>query len=218
VCAVNNDQVHTLLVAHNCVARLGLIKLVEDSEILQLDAVAGDAAQALAELERQADAFDVAVIELAAETAGAGYELTTTVRERAADLPILLISDHASGELAVRVLAAGATGYITTSSGPDEVVDAICRVARGMPVLGSDVGAALVPELRRRTDTRMGLTERELDILKQLADGGTCKEIADRMHLATPTIKNHVAHLYAKLGVRDRGAAVAEAMRHGWLQ
>jgi two-component system, NarL family, nitrate/nitrite response regulator NarL len=59
------------------------------------------------------------------------------------------------------------------------------------------------------------LTERELQILQRIAGGATLKEIGDELHLALPTIKTHAQHLYGRLGVSDRSAAVAEAMRRG---
>jgi two-component system nitrate/nitrite response regulator NarL len=203
-----------LVAARSTVYRLGFARLVEEHHLLRLAGVAADRDEAVRLIvERQPD---VAVIELGLGGLPAD-EVASELRRRGLTTPILCMSEECSGELAMRLVGSGVTGYITTSATAEEVADAIIRVARGLAVLGADVSDALVPEIRRRADAGTRLTERELETLNHLAAGGTAKEIADRMHLAVPTVKNHTAHLYAKLGVKDRGAAVAEAMRNGWV-
>jgi len=97
--------------------------------------------------------------------------------------------------------------------------DAIAAVARGETVLAPEVQAGIAREIRLRSgDERPVLTAREREILGMTADGYSAPEIAERLTLSPTTVRTHLQHLYDKLGVSDRAAAVAEAMRRGLLE
>jgi two-component system, NarL family, nitrate/nitrite response regulator NarL len=82
-----------------------------------------------------------------------------------------------------------------------------------------EVASGLVSEIRlRATDNTPALTERERQILKAIAEGKSLPQIASELYLGVTTVKTHVQHLYEKLGVSDRAAAVAEAMRRGVIE
>jgi two-component system, NarL family, nitrate/nitrite response regulator NarL len=86
-------------------------------------------------------------------------------------------------------------------------------------VLSTQMQAELVAHVRgRREDDRPVLTPREQEVLTYLADGSSAPQIAEKLYLSTTTVKTHLANLYGKLGVSDRAAAVAEAMRRGLLE
>jgi two-component system nitrate/nitrite response regulator NarL len=86
-------------------------------------------------------------------------------------------------------------------------------------VIGPEIQAELAGEIRARTvRERPGLSPRELEILRHIAEGRSAPEIARRIHLSPATVKSHLQSLYEKLGVSDRAAAVAEAMRRGLLE
>ena len=100
-----------------------------------------------------------------------------------------------------------------------EALDAIAAVARGRTVLSPQLQAGIAVEIRlRAAHERPLLSERERQILKLVADGLAAPEFGRRLCLATPTVKTHLHHLYDKLGVAERAAAVAEAMRRGLLE
>ena len=119
----------------------------------------------------------------------------------------------------VAALRAGARGYLTKDADASELCDAISAVARGRTVLAPQLQAGIAGEIRlRAVHERPFLSDRESEILKLVADGLTAPEIGRRIHLSTATIKTHLQHLYDKLGVSERAAAVAVAMRRGLVE
>ena len=94
------------------------------------------------------------------------------------------------------------------------IVDGVLAVARGASVLPSELATGLVAEIRMRSSSDApALTPRESEILRMIADGKSFPDIAATLFLGVTTVKTHVQHVYEKLGVSDRAAAVAEAMR-----
>jgi two-component system nitrate/nitrite response regulator NarL len=117
-----------------------------------------------------------------------------------------------------RALAAGARGLLSRLATADQLVDAVLRVARGETVIADEAQTALAAEIRiRETVPRPIVSPREREILELIAEGLTAPQIGRRLHLSTPTVKSHLGHLYDKLGVSERAAAVAAAMRRGLL-
>jgi two-component system nitrate/nitrite response regulator NarL len=115
-------------------------------------------------------------------------------------------------------LDAGAWGYIWKGQDAGVIADAIDAVGRGELFLGPRVQADLFENVRQRASgERVGLTARETQVLALIADGRSIVQIAEQLGMSIPTVKTHLSRTYAKLGVSDRAAAVAKAMRHGLL-
>jgi two-component system, NarL family, nitrate/nitrite response regulator NarL len=116
-------------------------------------------------------------------------------------------------------IAAGARGYLSKDASEEEIGDALAAVERGRVVLSSAAQAALADGvLSREARGRELLTSRETEVLGLIADGRSAPEIATGLNLSTATVKSHLGTLYEKLGVSDRAAAVAAAMRAGLLR
>ncbi|BAJ73175.1 response regulator containing a CheY-like receiver domain and an HTH DNA-binding domain [Microbacterium testaceum StLB037] len=136
---------------------------------------------------------------------------------------VLVLTTFADDESIVAALTAGAKGYLTKDAGRAELAAAVRSVARGQAIFSAEVGATIVDSLTRpRPTTSPGeglaarfprLTRREIDVLALLVEGCTNAEIAERLFVEVSTVKTHVIALFAKLGVRDRRAAVALARR-----
>ena len=132
---------------------------------------------------------------------------------------VLLLSAFLDSALAYRALGAGAAGYLSKDSTGEHICDAILAVARGETVLDPEVQAGVAHEIRMRAeDERPALTAREREILRLTADGHSAPQIAEELFLSPTTVRTHLQHLYEKLGVSDRAAAVAEAMRQHLLE
>lgn len=131
---------------------------------------------------------------------------------------VLFLSAYFDRGVAYEALAVGAGGFLSKNTGGTEISDAVLAVARGETVLGADIQAALAQDIRR-TGVREGnpLSEREMEILRLVAAGRSAPDIGRRLHLGTTTVKTHLQRIYEKLGVSDRAAAVAEAMRRNLL-
>jgi two-component system, NarL family, nitrate/nitrite response regulator NarL len=150
-----------------------------------------------------------------------GIQLANAVARDELSTRVLLISGEGAAPNAYEAIGAGAAGYISKLAKPDEIGDAIQTVARGGTILSGEVQTALAGEVRQRSATERGgpsLSPREREILGMIAEGESAPGIANRLHLAPTTVRTHLQHLYEKLGVSDRAAAVATAMRLGLVE
>jgi DNA-binding NarL/FixJ family response regulator len=128
------------------------------------------------------------------------------------------VFDHVEGDDVHECISLGASGYIAKDADRSEICDAIRNVAAGQTVLSTDAAAGIATALQHRHVVQAGLlTDREGEVLGLLATGASAPDIASQLHLSAATVKTHLHNLYAKLGVSDRAAAVAEGMRRGLI-
>src|SRR5690606_26272475 len=111
---------------------------------------------------------------------------------------------------------AGATGYLLKDASVEELLRAVRSAYRGESVLSPSVAGALMGQVRKPTGRL--LSNRELEVLQRVADGASNREVAKALFISEASIKTHLLHIYDKLGVRDRAAAVGEAYRRGLLR
>jgi two-component system nitrate/nitrite response regulator NarL len=195
--------------------RAALEDAIEAGAGLRLVAVASHGGEALAAIREHRP--DVAVLDVRMPELD-GQAVVRRLRALELDTRVLFISEYHDGELVLDSLGCGAAGYLAKSATAEEICVAVRQVAAGECVLPANVGNGLVSAIRDRTHASVQLSEREQTVLQLIAEGNTARQIARRLHLAVPTVKTHTKNLYAKLGVGDRGAAVAEAMRRGLVE
>lgn len=148
-----------------------------------------------------------------------GAEVAAAVRRD--DLPtrVLLVSAHDESAIVYRALQDGAAGFLPKESTRTELVNAVLNCAKGKDVIAPGLAAGLAGEIRRRNEPDAPvLSPREREVLELMARGLSIPAMAKQLYLAPSTVKTHVQRLYEKLGVGDRGAAVAEAMRRKLLE
>jgi two-component system nitrate/nitrite response regulator NarL len=132
---------------------------------------------------------------------------------------VLLLSAHTDGALVFAALQEGAAGYLSKDARRSEIVDAVLGVARGETVVPAALAGGLAGEIRLRAQADApALSERERQVLQAFARGLSGPQIAAELFIEVSTVKTHTQRLYEKLGVSDRAAAVAEAMRRGLLE
>ena len=183
---------------------------------LELVGEAGDGRSALVAIDSERP--DVAVIDgtLAGIT---GEQLLHAVSRDGLRTRVVLIAERPLPGDVYAALVDGAAGYLTKDADARELCDAITAVARGRTVLAPELQAGVAAEIRLRADRdRPLMTRRERETLKLTAEGLSAPAIGRRLHLSTATVKTHLQHIYEKLGVSERAAAVAEAMRRGLLE
>ena len=127
---------------------------------------------------------------------------------------VLVLTTYATDSDVGPAIEAGATGYLLKDALPEELTRAVRSAARGETVLSPSVATRLVGRMRSPS---VSLSDRELEILRLIADGSTNRGAAARLFISEATVKTHVLHIYAKLGVNDRAAAVAAGFRRGLL-
>lgn len=128
---------------------------------------------------------------------------------------VLVLTTYDTDRDVLPAIEAGATGYLLKDSPRDEVLRAVRAAARGETVLAPSVGARLLDQVRR--PVREKLSERELEVLSMVAGGASNRDLAERLFISEATVKSHLVHIYAKLGVNDRAAAVGAAFDRGML-
>jgi two-component system nitrate/nitrite response regulator NarL len=147
-----------------------------------------------------------------------GAEVAAAVR--GSDLPtrVLLLSAHDESAIVYQALQQGAAGFLLKDSTRSEIVKAVLDCASGRDVVAPSLVGGLAGEIRQRAAPAAPvLSAREREVLGLIARGRTIPAIAGELYVAPSTVKTHVQRLYEKLGVSDRAAAVAEAMRQGLL-
>ena len=132
---------------------------------------------------------------------------------------VLLLSAVTDGAIVFRALEEGASGYLSKDASRSDIVDAVLRVAKGHNVVPAALAAGLADQIRLRGQPDApALSEREVQVLRGFARGQSIPQVARELFIAESTVKTHTQRLYDKLGVSDRAAAVAEAMRQGLLE
>ncbi|NGX05720.1 response regulator [Mycobacteroides franklinii] len=148
-----------------------------------------------------------------------GTQVAAAVRRDELPTRVLLLSAHDDAAIVYHALEEGAAGFLSKESTRAELVSAVLDCARGRDVVTASLTAGLAGEIRKRAQPAgPSLSTREREVLRMIAAGQTVPAMAKELFLAPSTVKTHVQRLYEKLGVGDRAAAVAEAMRRGLLE
>jgi two-component system, NarL family, nitrate/nitrite response regulator NarL len=199
------------------VYREGIVRAIKERPELELVGEAGDGLEALDRIKDLEP--DVAVLDIRMPGLD-GTQVLAAIRRDSAETQVLFLTAFMEPELAYRTVADGAKGYLSKSAARQEICDAIVTVAQGGTALAPEAQEGIAQEIqeRERSGGRPELTAREGEVLRLIADGLSAPQIAKQLHLSTTTVKTHLHTLYEKLGVSDRAAAVAEAMRRGLLE
>jgi len=214
--STKTDRVTVLVADDHPIYREGIVRAIKDRAELDLVAEAGDGREAL---ERIRDLRPrVAVLDIRMPGLD-GTQVLAAMRREGLETEILFLSAFMEPELAYKTVAAGAKGYLSKESSRQEVCDSIVSIARGGTAFAAEAQAGLAAQIqeRERSGGPPKLTEREQEVLGLVAQGLSAPDIGKHIHLSTTTVKSHLHSLYEKLGVSDRAAAVAEAMRRGLL-
>jgi DNA-binding NarL/FixJ family response regulator len=134
---------------------------------------------------------------------------------RRLSIPAIALTTYADDASVLGALRAGARGYLTKDAGAEDIRAAVEAVARGEAVLDPAVQHHVVAAVNTPPEPTHDLTPREAEVLSLIAEGLTNAEIADRLVVSNATVKSHVNHIFAKIGVRDRAQAVVFAYSNG---
>ncbi|MFF2130064.1 response regulator [Streptomyces olivochromogenes] len=196
--------------------REGISRALQLSGFIDVVAEAENGRDALEIIRREIP--QVAVLDLRMPELDGIAVLHALVRDRV-DTRVLMLSAFTDSSSVYRALEEGAAGFLTKDSKRSEVVEAVRAISQGKTVVPPEVTGGLADEIRmRRSQNSPTLSERESQVLNGMARGLSIPQIAKELILGTSTVKTHAQHLYEKLQVSDRAAAVAEAMRRGLLE
>ncbi|HJS94197.1 MAG TPA: response regulator transcription factor [Solirubrobacteraceae bacterium] len=212
----SNLRLSVLVADDHPMYREGVVSVLRRRAEIESVAEAGSGREALAEIARAEP--DVALLDIQMADLD-GVQVARVIERESRSTRTLFLSAYYDQEIVYKALAAGAAGYLSKDARGNEIADAVVAVARGETVLGRDIQAAVAQRIRQTAErTGPSLSAREREVLELVAAGLSSPEVARRLNLSTTTVKTHLQRLYEKLGVGDRAAAVAEAMRRHLLE
>jgi DNA-binding NarL/FixJ family response regulator len=207
-------MIRVLIVDDHAILRRGLRALLADEFHGAAFGEASNAQQALEQLRKEK--WDVALLDITMP-GKSGLELLKDFKAARPKLPVLILSAHPEDQFAIRVLKAGAGGYMTKESAPEELAKAIRKVLAG----GQYVSPALAEKLALRVGKdpmrtpHETLSDREYEVMSSIASGKTVTEIAEELSLSAKTISTYRTRILEKLGVKNSAEIVQYAIRNG---
>ena len=206
-----------LVADDHAVIRRGLIEILRDSVPGAAFGEAETGGRAL-ELAR-AEKWDLAILDVSLPDQS-GLEVLKQIRRFAPRLPVLVLSMHPEEQFALRTLRAGASGYVTKKTAPQEIGEAVRRVLAGGRYITPSLAERMAIEMAERIEKapHERLSDREYQVFRRLAHGKTVKEIASELSVSVQTVSTHRARILAKMGFRTNADLTDYAIRDHLLE
>jgi DNA-binding NarL/FixJ family response regulator len=196
-------MIKVLLADDHSIVREGLRRIVEESGDMEVVAEASDGKEAIRQIRKRRP--DVAVIDISMPETD-GLEVLQQLQPEYSKLPILILTMHEEQQYVVRAIEAGARGYITKKSAPEQLVEAIRKVYTGSLYISEEAAEALALRVAKGTSGQSPLdllSTRELQVLRRLAMGHTNREIAENYNISIKTVDTYRLRLLKKLSLRN---------------
>lgn len=206
-----SDVIRVLVVDDHRVVRHGLRTFLDVQDDIEVVGEAGDGGEAVSEAEKLEP--DVILLDLQLPTVD-GVEALRMLRDRGSKARVLVLTSFTEPSSVVPALRAGAAGYLFKDVDPDALAQAIRAVHAGQVLLEPEVAAALLAD-DAPNERAASLTDREREVLAEIARGRSNREIARALVLSEKTVKTHVSSILAKLGLSDRTQAALFAVKSG---
>lgn len=211
-------MIKVLLADDHNIVRAGLRRIVEDSADMDVVAEAADGKEAIQQARTHAP--DVVVVDISMPGMD-GLEVISQLRVYNPQLPIIVLTMHEEEQYVVRAIEAGAMGYITKRSAPEQLVAAIHKVHAGGRYLADEAVELLALRVARGAQARFPLDTlsiRELQVLRRLALGHTNREIAESYHISIKTVDTYRSRLLKKLNLRNNAELSRFAMQNHLIE
>ncbi len=202
------------------VFREGIVSILENAGEIRVIAQAQDGKDVMEKLKQLKP--ELILMDISMGGAG-GIETTRLVRQQYPEIKILVLSMHSESSYIVKMLEAGASGYLLKDAGSGELINAIKAVAEGHTYFSSQVSATLVDQLvkgKKPADRKDGipLTKREVEVLRLIAEEYSNSEIAEKLFISPRTVDTHRRNLLEKLEVKNTAGLVKYAIKHGLVE
>lgn len=205
-----DDKITVLIVDDHPVVRQGMEMLLQTHEQIEIVGTVENGRLAVQKVETAPP--DVVLMDLNMPVMD-GIEATRQIRQLSPHTQVVVLTSHHEDAMVFPAVKAGALSYLLKSATPDEVIDTILAAAKGEPRLHPRIAKRLMAEVAGTRRSLTALTNRELEVLKLIAQGNDNRTIAAQLTLSQKTIKTHVSNILSKLGVADRTQAAIYALR-----
>ena len=212
---MSQSPIRVLITDDHSIVRKGIRALLATEPDIEVVGEAGDGAEAAT--QAQALRPDVILMDLVMPKVD-GIEATRRILAQQPGMRILVLTSFAADDKVFPAIKAGALGYLLKDSGPDELVQAIHQVYRGEPSLEPSIARKVLLEISQPPKTPLTadpLTEREVDVLRLVAQGRSNRDIADELVITEMTVRTHVSNILGKLHLASRTQAALYALREG---
>ncbi len=218
-----NNKIRVLIADDHQVVREGLSAILQTKEDIDVVGVAKDGAEAVEKARQLLP--DVVLMDISMPRMN-GVEATRAIKRENPHIGVVVLTMYDEEEYIFDLVKAGATGYLLKDADSAQIVKAIRSIAEGESLIHPSVASKILNEFsllaegkgRKTSKIEHDLTEREITVLKLVAEGKTNKEIANDLTLSEKTIKNHVRNIFHKLHVYDRTQAAIHAIRKGLIE
>lgn len=208
-------MIRVVLVDDHRVVSRGVHSYLESFGDLSVVGVAANAEELLAKLDEWLP--EVVVMDLLMPGGLDGIEATRRVRQRWPQTQVIALTASTDDARLIGSLRAGAIGYIRKDAEPELLLAAVRAAARGQSMIDPAVASTVLREMARGSLPGEGLTDRETEVLKQLANGKTNREIAEALFISEETVKSHIGNILGKLHLAHRTQAVIYALKQGLI-
>ncbi len=209
-------MIRVIIVDDHTIVRKGIKQLLEDTDDIRIEGEAAHASEMFRQLEETL--YDVILLDISLP-GRSGVEALKQIKESYPNIPVLILSMYPEEQYALRVMKAGAAGYLTKESAPEEMVNAIRNAKKGKKYISTSLAEALAEHIHGYTEKPeyKNLSDREFEILKHIASGRALTEIADELSLSVKTISTYRSRVLKKLGLKNNSDIVRYAMNHKLL-
>lgn len=212
-----SERINVVLVDDHPLMREGLRKILEMDKSICIVDEAGDGQGAINIVRRVKP--DVVLMDINMPGTN-GIEATRVIKRELPGVGVIALTIHEEEEYVLELVRAGVSGYVLKDIAPAKLVETIKTVARGHSIIDPSITNKILGEINRLSRHRRAreewenLTDREMDVLKLMAQGRSNKEIARNLTISEKTVKNHITNIFRKLEVEDRTQAVLFAIKH----
>ena len=210
-------MIRVLIADDHQIVRAGLSQFIADEPDIRVEGEAASGDEVMTRLREME--FDVVVLDISMPDRN-GIEVLKLVRQRHPGLPVLILSTYPESLYAINLIRAGASGYLTKESAPDELVRAIRTVAQGRRYVSPTVADLLIGGLDKPTDQPLHqtLSKRELQIFCKLSRGQSVSVIAEELFLSAKTVSTYRARLLEKMGMKTNADLTYYAIKNGLVE
>ena len=210
-------MIRILIADDHAIIREGLKQIISETPDMTVADEAIDGHEVLSKALK--NDYDVAVLDITMPGRN-GLDVLKELKKQKPELPVLVLTIHPEEQYAVQVLKAGASGYLTKESAPEELTAAIRKISEGKKYVTSSLAEKLVSDLNVDTEKPLhnALSDREFEVMCMIATGKTVRQIGEELFLSEKTVSTYRSRILEKMGMKNNAELIHYAIKHGLVE